>query len=422
MQKGLQTRLIIHEILFLIKFKNYNLDYLLNKKFKEANIIQSDEKLITNVVLTSMRNQFYINKIIKIYTKKKPNDHQYLILLSALTQLIYLNFTEYAVINCSVELSKIKKFKAAPNFINAVLRKALRNKDKLLNLELSKFDVPKQLYESIDFLSEKSKQRFFKSITLKPDIHCVFKKEIQEKYKKLDINQTSDKSLIFNNTANIEKITGYEEGEWWVQDYSVMLPLQITKNLNQKKVLDMCAAPGGKTFQLLCAGVKLDIIEKNKKRAKILKINLDRLNFSQEIKIIDALDINEDQKYNIIVIDSPCSSIGTIRRHPEILFRNNKTNLKEYIILQKKLLEKASKLINKNGIIIYMVCSFLKSETTMQIDNFLKKNDNFSIEKFENNLANDKLINDNGFIDILPREHSGFLIDGFFAVKFIKND
>ena len=104
MQKGLQTRLIIHEILYLIKFKNKNLDNLLIKKFNENNFMPNDKKLIHNVILTSMRLQSNIKIIIKLYAKKKLNNHQYIILLSAITQLIFLDFKEYAVINSSVEL------------------------------------------------------------------------------------------------------------------------------------------------------------------------------------------------------------------------------------------------------------------------------------------------------------------------------
>lgn len=423
MQKGLQTRLIIHEILYLIKFKNKNLDNLLIKKFDENNFMTNDKKLIHNVILTSMRLQYNINIIIRLYAKKKLGNHQYIILLSAITQLIFLDFKEYAVINCSVELAKNKKINAVPNFINAILRKILKNKIQLIKTSPSINDLPHWLSKELNFLSKKNKTKFIETIIKKPNLHCVFKKEINKNCYNLNTKKTSIKSLCFSEYDNINLLPGYKEGDWWVQDYSAMLPMHLANNLKDKNVLDMCAAPGGKTFQLISMGAKLDIIEKNILRAKVLKENLKRLKYTNNnIKIIDALNLNENIKYDYILIDAPCSSLGTIRRNPEILFRNGKINKDKYLNIQKNLLEKASKLLKKNGIIIYMVCSFLKVETVLQVKNFLNKHTKFSIQKFKVNQDSKELIDENGLLNILPREYKNILIDGFFAAKFIKND
>ena len=97
-----------------------------------------------------------------------------------------------------------------------------------------------------------------------------------------------------------------------------MLPIFLSKELKNKKIIDLCAAPGGKTFQSLAKNNKLTIIEKNKERAKILNSNLKRLNFSNSINIMDALNTDEREKYDVILIDAPCSAVGTIRKNPEI--------------------------------------------------------------------------------------------------------
>ena len=229
--------------------------------------------------------------------------------------------------------------------------------------------------------------------------------------------------MVVNDFDDIKSLPDYQKGSWWIQDYAVMLPIKLTKNIKDKKVLDMCAAPGGKAFQLISMGADLDIVEKNKKRAARLQENLYRLNFKNKIIVTDALSLSENKKYDLIILDSPCSSIGTIRRNPEIFFRNEPINFQKYINLQKQLLQKASNIIKKNGIIIYMVCSFAERETTDQINFFLKENANFSIQKFEKKTNKDiGLINENGYINILPCEYNKILIDGFFAVKLIKND
>ena len=167
---------------------------------------------------------------------------------------------------------------------------------------------------------------------------------------------------------------------------------------------------------------RLKIIEKNKERAKILNSNLKRLNFSNSINIMDALDSDEKEKYDVILIDAPCSSVGTIRKNPEIFFRKNREDINKYIQIQKKLLKKSVKLSNKNTLIIYMVCSFLEEETTRQIDDFLKLNKNFDIEKFKTSIYK-KLIDKYGYINSFPTIiNNQVKIDGFFAAKIKRDD
>ena len=160
-------------------------------------------------------------------------------------------------------------------------------------------------------------------------------------------------------------------------------------------------------------------------RIKQLKANLDRLNYNPEIKNLNALDFNENIKYDIVLLDSPCSSIGTIRKHPEILFRSKKPNFKNLNSIQKNLLQKSSKMVKNKGKIIYMVCSFFHSESVKIVENFLEKNKNFSIKKYtlDKNLLNiSNLISKEGYFLTIPTKYKDNYIDGFFSVELIRND
>ena len=122
-------------------------------------------------------------------------------------------------------------------------------------------------------------------------------------------------------------------------------------------------------------------------------------------------------KYDFIILDSPCSSIGTIRRNPEIFFKNHEPNFNYLLDQQAKLLKKTGDLLNFNGRILYMVCSFFRSETIDQINYFLKDNKNFALEKLEPNksIFDYKELYKNGFIYTLPSKIKGFNIDGYFG-------
>ena len=127
----------------------------------------------------------------------------------------------------------------------------------------------------------------------------------------------------------------------------------------------------------------------------------------------------------MVILDAPCSSIGTIRRHPEIFFKSKYPDFESLNQLQKSLLEKSSRLINNKGKIIYMVCSFFYSETIGIIENFLKKNKNFSIDRYKPDKEFydiKSLISKEGYFLTLPTNYKGFTVDGFFSVQLIRND
>ena len=422
MEKGILSRLIIDEILISLRNDTYNFDHLFEIKIKNKKITLSDKKLIQNVVFCSMRNFFSINRIIKLYVKKLDyKSDNYFLLLSAISQLIFLDFKEYAVVNSTVEIAKSKK-KANSKFINSVLRNIVTDKNKIKINNDNLGDLPNWFLKKIVKWSNEKKLTFIKTIKKRPSLNIAFKSIDDLKKSGIIGQNTSETSMIPVHASEVNKINGYNEGYWWVQDLSVMLPIYLLENINNKYIADMCAAPGGKTFQLLAKKARVDSYEINPKKFSIMKENLKRLNYNQKIILKDSLKI-DNNTYNIAVLDAPCSSVGTIRRNPEIFYRNSSPNFNKITTLQTNLLEKAKNIIMSKGYIIYMVCSFLSEEGEEQINKFLDRNKNFKLEKFKtNNDFYSRFITKRGFIHILPQNiNEETLIDGFFAAK-IKRD
>ena len=182
-----------------------------------------------------------------------------------------------------------------------------------------------------------------------------------------------------------------------------------------------CAAPGGKSFQILSKNSNVILNDKNKNRIRTLKSNLKRLKLSAEVLNKDFIQFDNKKKYDVIIIDAPCSAIGTIRRNPEIFFKNKGPDFKQLLSLQENMLKKASCLLNMNGFIIYMTCSFLKIETIDQVEKFLQLNNNFLHLNFklkENKSNYSKLIKNN-FMITIPNIIFNYNIDGYFAA-FLK--
>jgi len=422
MNRSTKIRYVIFQILIEIFKKNKNFNTTFDEKIANHSFNQNEVSFINNVCLNSMRRSIHSKIILNKFVKKKIKTNEFVLLCSAIVQIVYLNIKPYAVVNETVNVSK--KIKVFPGFINAVLKNILKDISYVKKMEIKLIDFPEWFVHEFKQTKSIDTHKFIDTFYKQPDLHIVFK---SEKYLKsfTEFNtKSSSKSAFLKVQKKISDIENFYKGEWWVQDFSSMVPLTINNKIKNCNILDMCAAPGGKAFQIL-SNNKVVLNDISKKRIGKLRENLSRLGFKPEIKNLNALNLNEKIKYDIVLVDSPCSSIGTIRKHPEILFRSKKPNFVELNKLQISLLRKSAKLVKKKGKVIYMVCSFFHSETIKIIKKFLEENKNFSIKKYEKNLDlfNTKnLISDEGYFLTLPTKYENNYIDGFFSVELVRND
>ena len=422
MNSSTKTRYAIFQILIEVFKKNRSFETVFNQKIIEFNFNKNEISFINNVCLNSMRRSIHCKLILNKFIKTKLKTNEFILLSSAIVQILFLNIKPYAVVNETVNVSK--KIKVFPGFINAILKNILKNINNLKKIELKLTDFPKWFVDEINKSVNINPYFFIDTFYKQPSLHLVFKSEkflnnFEEKH-----TRSSTKSAFVEVKKKISDIDNFKDGDWWVQDFSSMIPLAINNKIKNYNILDMCAAPGGKAFQIL-SNNRVILNDINKKRISKLKENLSRLGFEPEIKNLNALDFIENKKYDVVLVDSPCSSIGTIRRHPEILFKSEKPNIVKLNQIQKNLLKKSSKLVKNKGKIIYMVCSFFHSETTKIIKKFLEENKNFSIVKYNQNsklLDIKNLITKEGYFLTIPTKYKSYYIDGFFSVQLIRND
>lgn len=424
MKKSTKVRMIIFEILIEIYKNNKNFDDLFKAKIEDVRLDEKEKSFIFNVCLNTMRYSIYSKKILDNFIKKKLKTSQYILLISAVTQIVYLDVKSYAVVDESVEIAK--KIGLFPSFVNAVLKKITKEIDYLKKTKISKRDFPLWFQQEITKNDNLDLNFFINTYFLEPNLHIVFKSNKLLKKFNEDYELSSNKSVFINSRKKIPQISNYNDGYWWVQNFSSMIPIMLCSlNLKNKNILDLCSAPGGKAFQILSENNNIILNDVSKKRIKILQTNLERLNYSTKVKNFDALNFPEDDKFDIVLLDSPCSSIGTIRSNPEILFKKKGPDLKSLFFLQEKLLLKSSKLLKTNGVIIYMVCSFFFSETINPVFNFLEKNKNFSILKYNyppREIDIKSLFSNKGFFLTMPTTYKNYKIDGFFSIQLKKND
>lgn len=176
----------------------------------------------------------------------------------------------------------------------------------------------------------------------------------------------ADGHLRLPRGTPVDRIPGFESGAWWVQDFAASLPARLLGEGKGRRVLDLCAAPGGKTMQLAAAGWKVTALDISGRRIERLRENLRRTGLEAETVKADALTYTPAKQFDAILLDAPCTATGTCRRHPDVLHRIGDRQIEELAELQSRLLERAAQWLPAGGTLVYAVCSLEEAEGEAQ--------------------------------------------------------
>ena len=415
---------IIEEKIFLSEIKE-----------EESIAKHPDFAFFNMLLLTTLRHFRQIQDSIKNYANKelpkKQSFAKYAMILSA-CEILYMETPDYAAINSYINLIKKNNDRFVAGFANAVLRKIATDKKELLSQKKS--NAFSQSFLKIlqkDYNSEEIK-KIQEAAFKEPPLDISVKSDPQTWAQKLGADLLPNGSLRKANTGKITSLEGYAEGKWWVQDFSASLAAKVLGNVKNKNILDLCAAPGGKTAQLLNAGAKVTSLDISASRLQKLEQNVQRLGLpAPEIICDDAVNYLQNfnqEPFDAILLDAPCSATGTLRRHPEIAYIKTNDDIEKMAALQQKILQQISPALKKGGILVYCTCSIAHKEGEEQINLFLKGNDNFTLQPLtEEDItlfptdSLSEIITSEGYIRTLPfhlKNKGG--VDSFFIAKLKK--
>ncbi len=223
-----------------------------------------------------------------------------------------------------------------------------------------------------------------------------------------------------DESGRIDSLPGFGDGSWWVQDLAASIPARLIP-AGAASVLDVCAAPGGKTMQLAAAGHTVTALDRSQSRLARLVDNIERTGLSAKTIVADALDFAPADLFDAALLDAPCSSTGTFRRHPEVLYRARPSVIAELTELQTNLLARAATFVRPGGAIVYAVCSLEPAEGEAIVTAFLAANPGFTISPPSPGELPDAVTSSpDGHVRILP----GMLadlggLDGFFVARLV---
>lgn len=393
----------------------------------------SDEQsnaFVNMLVLTSMRHLVYLRKVLKQHiTKKLPEKASFInfVLLAAAAEIIYMETPDYAVINSYVDIAKKATDKYIAGFANAVLRKICAAKDEIAAADRGEFfTAPFFELLNLDY-NKKTVQKIQAACLDETPLDLTAKGNPEALADELGGQLLPLGTVRLPNRGKIPALPGYRQGSWWVQDFSASLAVKSLGEIKNLRVLDLCAAPGGKTAQLINAGAEVTALDISEPRLKTLQENLSRLNMqAQKIICMDAFNYLknfEGEKFDIILMDAPCSATGTLRRHPEIVHIKNLQDIERQALLQKDMLGLAANALKTDGTLVYCTCSISKLEGEKQIRSFLENNSQFAIAPLNDFVPAEiaEILTPEGFIRTLPFCLSTLGgMDAFFIAKLKK--
>lgn len=227
---------------------------------------------------------------------------------------------------------------------------------------------------------------------------------------------------LAGHKGRIEDLPGYAEGAWWVQDLAAQLPARLLDPAPGSNVLDLCAAPGGKTLQLAAAGARVTALDISEKRASRIRDNLERTRLTADVVVADAARWTPAAAPDAILLDAPCSATGTFRRHPDVLYARSAAQIEALTRVQAMLLHRACDLLRPGGVLVYCVCSLEAEEGEAQLAAFIQHRDDMTtlpigIDEVPAGLP----VHPRGWLQTGPVDLAGVGgIDGFFMARLWK--
>ena len=332
---------------------------------------ERDRALTRRIVATVLRRLGTLRRLIgALLDRGLPKDRPLVesALLIGAAQLLFLDVPRHAAVDLSVRLVQGDPRSARyAGLVNAVMRRIARGEiPPLTGYEPHHLDTPEWLFDRwVKAYGADKAHAITVAHRMEPPLDITVKSDPDGWAERLGGRKMPTGSVRLVTHGQIPALPGYSEGEWWVQDAAAAMPARLLGDVRGRTVADLCAAPGGKTAQLAASGATVTAVDQSASRIARLKENLTRTGLDAITIVANAADWTPDPTnaaFDAILIDAPCTSTGTIRRHPDIPWRKAPDDIVVLSTLQRRLLGRAIDLTKSGGTIVYCTCSLEPEE------------------------------------------------------------
>jgi len=435
---GLAARRIAADILDGVLHKHRTLDEQLDGPAAHPSLktlADRDRALMRRLVSTTLRRLGTLDHLLaQLLDRGVPTDapRARSALLIGAAQILWMDVPDHAAVDLSVRLVQADRRAARyAGLVNAVLRRCAREGLPLIEqMQASALDVPPWLLSRWSaHYGEANAKEIAAALTFEPPLDLTVKSDASHWAARLHGETLPTGTVRTQLQGSVAMLPGFDEGQWWVQDAAAALPVRLFGDLAGKRIADLCAAPGGKTAQLARGGAQVVALDRSPARVARLRANLSRLSLAAETVVADATEWEGDglgAQFDGVLIDAPCTSTGTIRRHPDVAWLKRESDIGALAAQQARLIRRALALLRPGGTLVYCTCSLEPEEGEQVVASLLASESVRRQPITAGEIAGlSELITADGDLRTLPSHlpHADPRLgglDGFYAARLIK--
>jgi 16S rRNA (cytosine967-C5)-methyltransferase len=342
-----------------------------------------------------------------------------------IAQLLFLRTPPHAAVATSVDLAEVRGFVSHKGLVNAVLRRLSQEGAGLAaEQDAVRLNTPTWLWRAWSEAYGEATTRAIAQAHLKEaPLDLTVPRDVEHWRQALDAVLLPTGTLRRSAGGAITSLPGYSEGAWWVQDAAAALPARLFPDLAGQHVIDLCAAPGGKTAQLAAAGARVTAIDRSPRRVERLHANLARLALNAECLVADAAVWRPPEPARFVLLDAPCTATGAIRRHPDVPHLKGGDDVARLAAVQERLLAASVEMLAPGGMLVFCVCSLEPQEGVQQVTRLLSRGAPLKRRPVDpaeiGGLA--ECVTGDGDLRTLPCHLAAFEgLDGFYAARLVR--
>ena len=422
------ARSVAFDLLRAVLTKKTPLDDALRAHDGLAKLPDRDRGFARTLVATTLRRLGQIDRLVDGCLDQPLHQKASAVrdvLRLAATELLVLRVAPHAAVDSAVTLVRSRGHEKFAKLTNAVLRRLDRDARGAIENRPALEALPPWLTDGwVSAYGGDTAEAMAAALLAEPTLDITVKSDPDGWAARLEATILPTDTLRRPFGGRVEGLPGFVDGAWWVQDMAAALPVRLLGDVAGNRVVDLCAAPGGKTAQLAAAGAAVIAVDRARKRVARLERNLARLSLSAATVTADATRWRPPEPVDSVLLDAPCSATGTIRRHPDIPWLKSRGDIGRLTDLQDRLLDAAVDMIRPGGTLVFCTCSLEPEEGPERIAEFLTRNPSVARKPVEAA----ELGGLSGFVtaegdlrtrpDMVP-ELGG--VDGFYACRLIRH-